>query len=659
MTFRLLAFRLLGTLTYLAIFGSLASALDRSVARVGGDLTRQLLGDGTNVVVAVIDSGIDDTHPALRGNDSLGRPRLLGERNFVPTEPTNTGNDQHGHGTGIAGVIASSDANFQGFAPDVRLINARGLNANNGFDIGAWPENAAGWAIDQGADLMNVSLNFFATSPDSSTGGYTLDRMLDWAAYDSSRRVSSVVCTGNIHNGSGNLPSVRSPAGAYNVIVVGQSGGFNFNQLNADSSRGPTSDGRSKPDLVAPGEDIMTTSRGGAGFSNWTGCSFATPHVTGFLAQMTDYGQSHSLSTDPLVFKSTLLTGAEKIANHLGQSWAPGQSSVVNGVWRTTAPLDPATGAGQMNAVATASIYQAGPQTAGVVGPLGWDLTTLQDVSVSDYLIDIPASAIQSGRTTLNSTLTWMRHVQRSDDGDGQVDTQDAFSLNRTGDALDNLDLTLLLDGQPIAASVSTVDNVEHLAWSVQVAGRYTIRVDRKSVANSGTSEQLAIAWALLGATGDFDRDGLLSVRDVDALSRAVQRDPTQALYDLDGNQQVDANDVALWITDYKRSYLGDANLDGQFNSTDFIQVFQAGQFEDSILGNSNWSSGDWNADGDFTTGDLIAAFQQGGFEQGPRPAAVAVPEATGGWTVAAFGYCVVTARMARIRSGKCRAASR
>ncbi len=631
MIFRSHAFQLLFTTSCLLVLTSPALSLDRSVARVGGDLSREWLGDGTNVVVAVIDSGIDDSHAALRGNDSLGRPRLLAEKNFVPTEPTNTGNDLHGHGTGVAGVIASSDANYRGFAPDVRLINARGLNANNGFDIGAWPENAAGWAIGQGADVMNLSLNFFATSPDSSTGGYTLDRMLDWAAYDPAHRVSSVVCSGNIHNGAGNLPSVRSPAGSYNVIVVGQTGGGNYDQLSSDSSRGPTSDGRGKPDIVAPGEDINTTSRGGAGFSPWNGCSFATPHVTGMLAQMTDYGRSQSVSTDPLVLKATLLTGAEKIKNHLGQPWAPGQSAVVNGVWQTTSPLDPATGAGQMNSAATAQIYRAGEQAAGSVSSIGWDLTTLQNNLTSEYLIDIPASAIRTGRATLSTTVTWMRHVRRNDDGDGQIDTGDSFSVNLAGDRLDNLDLTLLRNGQPIAASISAVDNVEHLSWAIQTAGKYTIRVDRKNAPDSGTSEQLAVAWALLGASGDVDRDGVLSVRDVDAVSRAALRDPNQSLYDFDGNQIVNGSDVAVWATDFKRTYLGDADLDGQFNTADLVQVFQAGQFEDTLNDNSTWASGDWNADGDFGTSDLVVAFQQGGFEQGPRPAVVAVPEATMG----------------------------
>jgi hypothetical protein len=68
--------------------------------------------------------------------------------------------------------------------------------------------------------------------------------------------------------------------------------------------------------------------------------------------------------------------------------------------------------------------------------------------------------------------------------------------------------------------------------------------------------------------------------------------------------------------------------LDGQFGSSDLVSVFQAGQYEDSIAGNSTWSTGDWNGDADFDSGDLVLAFQDGGYEKGPLPA-TQVPEPT------------------------------
>ncbi len=61
---------------------------------------------------------------------------------------------------------------------------------------------------------------------------------------------------------------------------------------------------------------------------------------------------------------------------------------------------------------------------------------------------------------------------------------------------------------------------------------------------------------------------------------------------------------------------LGDANLDGTFDSADLTQIFQRGQYDDGIPGNSTWADGDWDGDGEFSSSDLVAAFQAGRYEQ-------------------------------------------
>jgi hypothetical protein len=58
----------------------------------------------------------------------------------------------------------------------------------------------------------------------------------------------------------------------------------------------------------------------------------------------------------------------------------------------------------------------------------------------------------------------------------------------------------------------------------------------------------------------------------------------------------------------------GDSNLDGVFNSTDLVRIFQAGEYEDQIEDNSHWATGDWNCDREFDSSDLIRAFQAGGY---------------------------------------------
>ena len=90
----------------------------------------------------------------------------------------------------------------------------------------------------------------------------------------------------------------------------------------------------------------------------------------------------------------------------------------------------------------------------------------------------------------------------------------------------------------------------------------------------------------------------------------------------------LDESDHAAWVHSIANTFFGDANLDGEFNSRDLVTVFEAGEYEDNIAGNSGWAEGDWNGDGDFSTSDLVAAFEDGGYEKGPRALGRPVPEA-------------------------------
>ncbi len=132
---------------------------------------------------------------------------------------------------------------------------------------------------------------------------------------------------------------------------------------------------------------------------------------------------------------------------------------------------------------------------------------------------------------------------------------------------------------------------------------------------------------------GDFNGNGLLDADDIDLLSQAVLEPSPDSRFDLDGNGSVDDSDRQNWVKVQARTWLGDANLDGEFNSTDLVFVFQNGEYEDAIDKNSGWAEGDWDGDSDFSTSDFVAAFQDGGFELGPLPAAVnAVPEPGAAW---------------------------
>ena len=153
-------------------------------------------------------------------------------------------------------------------------------------------------------------------------------------------------------------------------------------------------------------------------------------------------------------------------------------------------------------------------------------------------------------------------------------------------------------------------------------------------------------ADVVAGKPGDYDGNDVLDAADIDALSIAVRAGSVDKKFDANGDGAVDAADRGQWIDVLKNTWIGDSNLDGEFGSADFVAVFVAGQFEDTVAGNSTWATGDWNGDAEFDTRDFVAAFTTNGFEKGKRPGGVnavaaAVPEPSGlmlmGWAVAAL----------------------
>ena len=84
---------------------------------------------------------------------------------------------------------------------------------------------------------------------------------------------------------------------------------------------------------------------------------------------------------------------------------------------------------------------------------------------------------------------------------------------------------------------------------------------------------------------------------------------------DLTDDQIVDHHDMDYLMRNILLTSYGDANLDRTFDSADFIQVFQVGEYEDDVDNNSTWADGDWNSDGDFDSLDFIFAFTASTFD--------------------------------------------
>ena len=125
---------------------------------------------------------------------------------------------------------------------------------------------------------------------------------------------------------------------------------------------------------------------------------------------------------------------------------------------------------------------------------------------------------------------------------------------------------------------------------------------------------------------GDYNRNGEFDSDDIELLASAIRESRDYAVFDVDGNGDVNSTDHLTWVKEVANTNFGDSNLDGVFDTSDFIIVFQNDEFEDGIPGNSTWAEGDWNGDSEFGSDDFLLAFRDDGFVF----RAVAVPEPSG-----------------------------
>jgi hypothetical protein len=168
------------------------------------------------------------------------------------------------------------------------------------------------------------------------------------------------------------------------------------------------------------------------------------------------------------------------------------------------------------------------------------------------------------------------------------------------------------------------------LPWPIDAAGSGRSLTRRSAGAHGNTADSWQAGDPTPGTVAapaaDFNRDGRLNAQDIDLLCAAVLADEPQVdlRFDLDADLEVDRDDYQFMLDRVLRVSPGDTNLDGIFNSSDLVLVFQAGEYEDSAVDNTSWSEGDWNCDGEFTTADLVAAFQAGSYSANARRSNVA-----------------------------------
>jgi subtilisin family serine protease len=339
--------------------------IDRSAATVKADAATRSYGtSGDGIVWAVVDSGIDAAHPHfscpgigpnLTDEDIAGFHRdftpLLQPGGTVSEDPKAALLDEFGHGTHVAGIIAGAmppapaevkiavnqptmddlpswagrtleaGHSLTGMAPKTRLISLKvlddGGDTSSSVVIAALDYvrtvNSDGRQVIHGVNL-SIGCDWY---PDEYAAGQSpLCRAVNELADDgvvvvvsAGNSGASGTLTGSSGDVSGQLSTITDPGNAAKAITVGSTHRYAPHQYGVSytSSKGPTLDGRLKPDLVAPGERITSAATGKlrrgvaplecdpgtAAYIEDSGTSMAAPHVSGaiaaFLSVRTEY----------------------------------------------------------------------------------------------------------------------------------------------------------------------------------------------------------------------------------------------------------------------------------------------------------------------------------------------------------------------------------
>jgi subtilisin family serine protease len=367
--------------------------------------------DGTGVTVAIIDTGIDARHVDLDGGKVLRHETFLSAPDPSCPAPPGGGRayDDQGHGTHVAGIVAGTgdgDPARTGVAPGASLLSIKVLDC---FGSGYLSDSAAAldWLVANkattGVDVVNMSLG----GSTNGTGTDSTSRAVNRAVANG---LVVVVSAGNSGSGAG---TVRVPGVARHAITVGASqGAAGSHTLASFSSRGPTTDGRVKPDVVAPGVSILSAApddvdihhtNAVTGYVSMSGTSMAAPFVAGLAALALDLDPTLTPSGTVDGTSSTGVVDASMVnpvATHLTASAldllaAGADNDTGKGAVRPyglLARIDGSTGAGRAPDAVSAS-------ASGRSLTVTWAVPVEPDGTVTGYRVELDPPASEAATT--------------------------------------------------------------------------------------------------------------------------------------------------------------------------------------------------------------------------------------------------------------------
>ena len=285
---------------------------------------------GTGVIVAILDSGVDASHPDLQG-------RLVAGWNFYDNN-SNT-SDVFGHGTMVAGVVAALGNNGLGIAGvawgarvmPIRVTDTSGIGTLSAF------ANGLTYAADHGARVANLSFPVQSSGSTQAAAQYFMNK------------------GGVVFNSAGNYGALDSTPASSALVSVSATGSTDV--LASWSSFGPY------VDLSAPGVGIWTTTMGG-GYSSVSGTSFSSPLSAGVAALM--------MSVNPALAPAQVVSLLESSAVDLGASGY----DIDYGYGRVDA-------AAAVAAAAQAKVTDVQPPSVSITAPMGGTVSGIVPVNVT------------------------------------------------------------------------------------------------------------------------------------------------------------------------------------------------------------------------------------------------------------------------------------
>lgn len=256
-----------------------------------------------DVIIAVVDTGVQGTHPDLSAKMVPGYDFVSGD---------NAPDDGHGHGTHVAGTAAAMTNNGTGGAgtcPACSIMPVRVLD-NNGSGTLANVANGITWAADNGAHVINLSLG-------GTSGTTTLENAVNYAW---NKGVLLACAAGNSNTSSASYPAYYA-----NCLAVAST--------NSSDARSSFSNYGNWVEIAAPGEGIYSTWVN-SGYNTISGTSMATPHVAGLAGLLSSQGLSNSEIRDRLCATADGISGT-------GTYWTCGRINAYRAVTDDTNPPPP------------------------------------------------------------------------------------------------------------------------------------------------------------------------------------------------------------------------------------------------------------------------------------------------------------------------------